>query len=184
MDRRIQKMRKAIFNAFDALIAKRDYSKISVQDIIDEANIGRSTFYEHFETKDYLLRAKCTDLFEHIFIPDGTEKTHAFSVNSSFREKITHILFHFLDDKKVIKGILSSESGQIFLQYFRVYLSEAIQKEDIHLNGIPDEFLINHISGSFIEMVTWWVNRNFKETPSELAHCFFKVLPFTNLLTE
>lgn len=52
MDRRIAKTRKAIFAAFDALIVRTDYSKISVQNIIDQADIGRSTFYEHFETKD------------------------------------------------------------------------------------------------------------------------------------
>lgn len=178
MDRRTQKTRKAIFNAFDTLIAKMNYSKISVQNIIDEANIGRSTFYEHFETKDYLLRSKCTDLFEHIFIPDKTEKTHAFPSDSSFKEKITHILYHLLDDKKVIKGILSSESKQIFLQYFRTYLSDVIKKEDIHLQGVSDEFIINHISGTFIVMVTWWVNRNFKENPTELTYYFFNVLQF------
>ena len=87
MDRRIAKSRKAIFAAFDALIVKTDYAKISVQNIIDEADIGRSTFYEHFETKDDLLRAKCTDLFEHIFVPDGTETTHAFSRNSTLKRK-------------------------------------------------------------------------------------------------
>lgn len=87
MDRRIAKTRKAIFAAFDALIVKTDYAKISVQNIIDEADIGRSTFYEHFETKDDLLRAKCTDLFEHIFVPDGTETTHAFSRNSTLKRK-------------------------------------------------------------------------------------------------
>ena len=109
MDRRIAKTRKAIFAAFDALIVRTDYSKISVQNIIDQADIGRSTFYEHFETKDELLRAKCTDLFEHIFVPGGTEATHAFSRNSTFEEKIMHILYHLLDDKKVIKGILASD---------------------------------------------------------------------------
>ena len=67
MDRRIAKTRKAIFAAFDALIVRTDYSKISVQNIIDQADIGRSTFYEHFETKDELLRAKCTDLFRTHF---------------------------------------------------------------------------------------------------------------------
>lgn len=70
MDRRSQKTRAAIFAAFDRLIQKNAYSDISVQDIIDEANVGHSTFYEHFSTKDELLRQKCTDLFEHIFALD------------------------------------------------------------------------------------------------------------------
>ncbi|MDE6442569.1 MAG: TetR/AcrR family transcriptional regulator [Clostridia bacterium] len=176
MDRRIQKTRTAIFAAFDKLIQKNAYAKISVQDIIDEANIGRSTFYEHFETKDELLRQKCTDLFEHIFSPHGTERTHDFSSATTFGQKIPHILYHLLDDKKVVKGILSSESGEIFLQYFRSYLIETIGKEKLSVQDVPEEFLQNHIAGSFIEMVRWWVNRDFKDSPENLSRYFLNVL--------
>lgn len=177
-DRRVQKTRQAIFDAFDRLIVKRNYAKISIQNIIDEANIGRSTFYDHFETKDELLRTKCTDLFDHIFSPHGSEETHSFSPKSTFAQKITHILYHLLDDKKVIKGILASESGDLFLQYFRQYLTETVRDAKTTLIFIPQDFLQNHISGSFIETVRWWVKRNFKDTPEELAKYYLCVVPF------
>ena len=178
MDRRIAKTRKAIFAAFDALIVKNDYVKISVQNIIDEADIGRSTFYEHFETKDELLRAKCTDLFEHIFVPDGTEATHAFSRNSAFEEKIMHILYHLLDDKKVVKGVLSSEGGELFLRYFRGYLADMVQKMHPSAPEVPQEYLLNHIVGSFIETVRWWVDRDFRDEPQVLTQYYLSVIKF------
>ena len=66
MDRRQKKTRTSIFNAFIMLLSQQNYNRITVQEIIDKANVGRSTFYAHFETKDDLLKALCEELFGHI----------------------------------------------------------------------------------------------------------------------
>ena len=79
-DRRQQKTRQAVFEAFTGLLEKKAYSKITIQEIIDGANIGRSTFYSHFETKDDLLKALCKEIFDHVFSDELTqEPTHDFS---------------------------------------------------------------------------------------------------------
>ena len=95
MDRRRQKTRLAVYQAFTGLLEKKTYSAITVQEIIDEADIGRSTFYSHFETKDDLLKALCTEIFEHVFSEELTkEKTHDFSAaGRDLRAEITHILY-------------------------------------------------------------------------------------------
>ena len=66
MGRRQLRTRALIFDAFSELLNKNKYNSITVQDIIDKAGIGRSTFYSHFETKDELLNAVC-----HTAVPDN-----------------------------------------------------------------------------------------------------------------
>ena len=59
MDRRKRKTREAIFSAFVTLLAKKDFSQITVGEIIEKADVGRATFYAHFETKDFLMKEFC-----------------------------------------------------------------------------------------------------------------------------
>lgn len=125
MDRRQKKTREAIFRAFTELLKHEAYAKISVQEIIDLADIGRTTFYAHFETKDDLLRSLCSEIFEHVFSEDlGKEKNHDFSESHDTKAKITHILYHLQDHMDYLPGILSGESGEIFMSYFKIYLKE------------------------------------------------------------
>lgn len=181
MDRRIQKTRESIFNAFSSLLAHKRYSKITVQEIIDEANIGRSTFYSHFETKDDLLKALCSDIFDHIFSEELiSESTHDFScANNDLEAKITHILYHLKDSKRDIKGILSCESGELFLSVIKTYLEQLftgfITKDS--LGGIPKEYVVNHMAGSFVETVKWWIENDMAQSPEELTRYFFGVIP-------
>ncbi|MBP5343300.1 TetR/AcrR family transcriptional regulator C-terminal domain-containing protein [bacterium] len=177
LDRRIEKTRKSILDAFTKLITIKEYSKISIQDIIDEANVGRSTFYMHFETKDDLLGKLCGDLFEHIFNPKLNEEANCFIESTSLKHKIIHILHHIREKKEVVKGILSSEGSQIFIRFFKVHLDTIDLKINEEIKSIPNSFLRNHISGSFIEMIRYWIKDKFRETPEELAEHYLKLLP-------
>ena len=61
--RRQQKTREDIVRAFVVLLLKRNYDEITVADIIAGADVGRSTFYEHFPTKLDLLRSAVAQPF-------------------------------------------------------------------------------------------------------------------------
>ena len=60
MDRRQRKTRQLVLSAFTELLSKKKYSDITVGEIIEKADVGRATFYAHFETKDFLLKELCT----------------------------------------------------------------------------------------------------------------------------
>ena len=66
MDRRKAKTEKAIKTAFGRLIQEKTYGDISIQDIIDEADVARATFYDHFKSKEDVLVSISADIFAHI----------------------------------------------------------------------------------------------------------------------
>ena len=183
MDRRQQKTRTAIFSAFTSLLAEKSYSKITVQEIIDAANVGRTTFYAHFETKDDLLKELCEELFGHI-IGSAMDCTHThglYSDESAPESVFCHLLQHLQKNDKNIIALLSCESSEMFLRFFKDSLNELVRSQFINQNrkantDIPEDFLINHISGSFVEMVLWWIKGHRKQTPEDLDRYFRAVI--------
>ena len=55
IDRRIQRTQQMLREALMSLIQQKGFESLSVQDIIDRANVGRATFYAHFDSKEDLL---------------------------------------------------------------------------------------------------------------------------------
>lgn len=182
MDRRQQKTRAAIFSAFTSLLAEKSYSKITVQEIIDAANVGRTTFYAHFETKDDLLKELCEELFGHI-ISSAMDSTHThglYSDGNAPESVFCHLLQHLQENDKNIIALLSCESSEIFLRFFKDSLNGLVRLQFVNQNrksntDIPQDFLINHISSSFVEMVLWWIKGYMKQTPADLD-CYFRAV--------
>ncbi len=179
MDRRQQKTRAAIFAAFSDLLIKKKYNRITVQDIIDRANVGRSTFYLHFETKDGLLDAMCKQIFEHVFSDSiGEEQTHDFSnKGDTIRHQLTHVLYHIDDNKRDFKAILSCDSDAILIDYFGKYL-RAVFADVLHVSErtIPVDYLLNHRVNSFIDTVKWWLDNKKDYTPEQIIDFYLAVI--------
>ena len=183
MDRRQKKTRAAIFQAFTGLLAKKSYNKITVQEIIDAADVGRTTFYAHFETKDDLLKELCSLLFGHIIdSARDASHTHGLIREEEGPESVfCHLLQHLKENDNNILQILSCESADLFLRYFKEDLSGLIKAQfypDLHTgkNGLPLDFLVNHIAGSFVEMVLWWIRGGMRYEPEELDRYFRAVI--------
>lgn len=183
MDRRQQKTRKAIYEAFTALLAEKNYNNITVQNIIDAADVGRTTFYAHFETKDDLLKSLCEELFGHIIVSaaDSAHSSGLYSQIHAPQSVFCHLLQHLQKNDNNILGLLSCKSSDLFLQYFKDSMSKLIQnrftiRKTEGAMEIPQDFLINHITGSFVEMVNWWIKGHMQQTPEELDRYFCAVI--------
>lgn len=183
MDRRQRKTRNAIFNALILLLSKKSFDKITVEEIIQKADVGRATFYTHFETKDYLLKGLCAELFDHIFEVEHSntnEKSLIFCCNTP-NTVFIHLFEHFKKNDNNICKLLSCENRELFLQYFRPQLQTLIEN---HLDyftvskpyNIPQSFWINHLTSTFIETLKWWIENGVKESPEIISEYFVSVV--------
>ncbi len=177
MDRRIRKTREAIFSAFCNLLSKKHFDEITVAEIIEAADVGRATFYSHFETKDYLLKELCGELFCHVF--DSAEKRtdhrHIFECKSD-ESVFLHLFEHFYNDDNRIRSLLCSQNNSLFLRYFKQGLTKMLEDGDMlsaYANTpLPRDYAVNHIAASFVETVSWWSKGNMKEPPEVICGYF------------
>ena len=183
MDRRQKKSREAIFNAFTSLLSEKNYNQISVQEIIDTADVGRTTFYAHFETKDYLLKDLCEELFGHIIdkamgLPHGH---YHYSCGNATDSVFLHLLRHLQENDRHMLELLSSQNNDLFLRYFKsnlkkLIISQYAQKGLLKNSKLPEDYLVNHITSSFVETVSWWLSHDMKESPEQITEYFLKTI--------
>ena len=182
MDKRIQKTQNKIYLGFSSLLKKKNYNKITVEDMLKESNISRSTFYLHFKTKEDVLNSISKNIFSHVFSHALTvEQTHDFSHSDIFEYShlITHILYHLHDEKVLITAILSSESKELFLNQMRKNVMLVVDK--LVLDGImknkqiPIDLFKAKLCEDFIICVLYWFEHDCYESPEKIKDYYFEM---------
>lgn len=178
MDRRQRRSRRAIYDAFEALMAEKHYSQVSVAQIIERADIGRSTFYAHFETKDDLLRSMCTEMFDHIF--EGVNAycvTHQELQTADLTGKLAHLLYHLRDSHSGVCGKLIAEGEPYFTGYFQTQLRVLIDAEGTPARAdIPPDLRSAMLVSAFSQAVSWWLAQGAAEQPENVARWFVSMM--------
>ena len=176
LDRRQRKTRAAIFKALQTLLEQKQYSAITVQEIIDTANIGRSTFYAHFETKDALLHCLCSDIFHHVFTDLLPQEEAALDIRN-LELKLGHILYHLKENRVNIRSIIATDGDGLFMGYFKEYLAQLFSRYTVLFpQDVPEDFLTHHLAGSFVETFKWWIGQNMEPDCESVAHFYIEVI--------
>ncbi len=180
MDRRQKKTREAIFNAFVELLSEKSFDKMTVGELIERADVGRATFYAHFETKEFLLKEFCQELFCHIFdalSPTPTNHKHIFSCDTK-DSVFLHLFKHLGQDDNHILKLFSCPNNELFLSYFKANLEELV-KSNLSLFEarkspiLPEDLWVSHISSTFTETLRWWVENLRREDAEKVAEYFY-----------
>lgn len=175
MDRRQVKTRQAVYKAFVELLNEKSFYSITIQDILDRADIGRSTFYAHFKTKNDLLDVLCGEIFDHAFSSHTDhEETHDFSKHHDLRSELTHVLYHIKSSDGYALSIMSSDGAEVFMRYFRERLTKIFEDEVKEPpQSVPRDYYINYLVGGFIDTVRWWMTNT--QAPEEVMGLYSRM---------
>ena len=170
-DRRIAKTKKAIYTAFLQLLNSKGYQATTVQDIIDLADVGRSTFYSHYESKELLLDELCHHLFHHLF----EREAHV-----SAEDYLAHIFLHFRENQDHVTSLLLSKNDYFLRQLHKeleahVFPMVADDLKTAHPR-IPTFYLKHFVVTNFIETLTWWLKKGKSYNEQEVVSFYLDVM--------
>jgi AcrR family transcriptional regulator len=178
IDRRALRTRTALHHALIDLILERDYDDISVGDITDAANVGRSTFYAHFTDKDDLLRTGLGHLRgmlfeEHRCATAGED--HPATRTLGFSHFMTA---HLKEQHQLYRALMRGRAGPIIIDKLKELLSELVRTELASRENASGsqaaapEIAVRFVVGAYMSVVTWWLDRGAKEPPEEIDRVF------------
>ena len=176
-DRRIQKTRKLLHDALSSLIQEKPYDEIAVQEILDRANVGRSTFYMHFSDKDELLVSSIYDLLGPVDVTPlpSSGKRHERIVSFSLP-----IFEHIYRHKHKGGARMGTRGRAIIHEHLQKALAQRISREvrkDLQSRGktvgqIPTDLLVQYVASTFILVLNWWVETRNPLPPSDINNLF------------
>jgi AcrR family transcriptional regulator len=182
MDRRVRRTRHALRAALLSLVAEKGYDHITVQDILERADLGRATFYAHFRDKEDLLVSGFEELRESV-----RAAMHAYAERGiePVAEDMTHaraLFEHVGGHHQLYHALVSSRGGGAMLRYARAELTslacehfEAVAHERGTEPRVPLPVLAEYVSGALIGVLTWWLDADMPYPAEEMAALFERV---------
>lgn len=180
-DRRVQRTRQLLHDALTALIMEKRYESITVQDIIDRANLGRSTFYVHYQDKDDLLLSGMEGLVHSLvdgieFISDGegeglkTGNLKLLSALPLFQQAASQ--------SKLYGSIIGRRGIELLKHQIQDHLSQHIQENiearlvDGQTSSVPPHVFANYLAGALLNLVGWWLDNEMPYSAHEMNSMF------------
>ena len=176
-DRRIQKTRDLLHRALAALIREKPYDSISVKEILDRADVGRSTFYTHYRDKDELLVNAIHDLLRSV----QSDKTPSSAKRSERMLGFSLPIFEHIDlHRRMGDAGIGAEDRVRLHDHLRKVLAELIAEDMAQgLPGprkaaaeIPSRLLVEYLSSTFVLVLNWWVESRSRLPPSDVNDVF------------
>lgn len=149
-DRRIERTRRLLGEALISLILEKGFDEITVQDLIDRADVGRSTFYSHFADKEDLLASGLANLSRGL----RESRTRDSSQPLAF---LLGLITHAYEHRRLFRAVVSDRSSLAVQREFRQLLIDLISEDLASRGGSHAGPTVHYLAGALLELLGWWL---------------------------
>jgi AcrR family transcriptional regulator len=180
-DRRIQRTRQLLRDALIALILEKGFDAVTVQDILDRANMGRSTFYAHYRDKEDLLLSGFQMLFD-VFQKEYLQMGLPTADPAQAARDISLFFFrHAGSNRGLFKAMIGERGGKIIMDHAQKYLTQFIREHIAeNLSGpqksLPVDVIAHYIASSYLALLTWWLDHDLPYTAEQMDDLYQRLV--------
>ena len=180
-DLRIIKTKKILFDALLKLMKKKNFEKIKIADICEEALINRSTFYAHYEDKYELLMA----LFEEqkISLLEKLDNKENTNFSKEYLMEVLNILINYIDEnREIYSAILSNNRNGILIDFLIDVIERDVSERlkdsnEIKNSNLPLDIIVKFYAGGLINIGMSWLINKEKYNKEELLSYINILIP-------
>jgi AcrR family transcriptional regulator len=191
VDRRIQRTRQLLQDALIALILEKGYDSITVQDILERANLGRSTFYAHYRDKDDLLVSGFSQVFADFQQAYAQTGVSPHDPERAATELSLYFFRHTGSHRHLFRALIGKQGGEIILEYARKFLADIVRSYLASLSPTAEsrqlvEPLVFYLVNSYLALLTWWLDHENPYSPEQMNALYFDLVRpgLSNLLAS
>lgn len=187
VDRRVSRTRRRLKDALFSLILEKGYDSVTIEEITERADLGRTTFYLHYKDKEDLLResidAITQELLEQVAIDHSPDVRAGKDgdANSTPLMPVLIVFEHSAENADLYRIVLRGEGAWQANERLRNIISIAITKllsahaasegGELRLD-VPLEVFSQFFAGSLVGLLTWWLEHDMPYSPEEMTRIF------------
>lgn len=188
--RQVQKSRRLLHEALVSLIREKKYENITVQQILDRANVGRSTFYMHFRDKDELLSMGFDYMGELLREIQSMHRNVSRQPNENLIAFSLPMFLHMHEYRDHARSFAGAAAGALVSQSIQQMIRGVVQEELDKLpttgiareRKIPRDLFVDHLASTFMFVTMWWLNSE-NPVPPETANEIYRSLVLPSIET-
>ena len=176
-DVRVRRTHERLGSALVALIQEKSIDDVTVQEVLDRASVGRSTFYLHFRDKNDLLLSQLEKFLETMSTALSVRKEKSHRV-----VPVEEMFAHIGGQNKIYRALADSGRLNDFFDLAQGYFARGIEQrlvESGRLAKLPQRELAARayaLAGSLLALLRWWLDRGGKESPHAMDELFHRMV--------